>query len=483
MFKRSNETPQLDLFENSADLMSGKKLKTYSDPKNWHNQFREQVVNKIDETLFSDLFCKDHGAPNSSIRILIGMMMLKEGNGWSDVKLFEEVSFNLLVRSALGLHNINDNAPVESTYYLLRSRIVEREKSGKSNLIEDVLHQLSKDQAFEFHLPGKKVRMDSKLIGSNIVWASRYEIIHETLRVNLHENTLFLEHLSESEKSIIEEVANNQGAKITYRCDKNDIQERIALLGGLLYKILSHPNNEKLLESTIGQVFRQQYSVEEKEKSVLPRPKEEIGSDSIQSPHDPECHYRDKDGNKVKGYSVNVTESCDENALHLITDVKVKPVSYADCNFFKPSVEDSNKVLSNKIDEKKHRYFTLNDLNTCKLRREIAQIPQDELNKRNNVEATIYHFGHRYPHDKTRYRGMSKHVMWANLRCMWVNFTRIVKYLGKIFNFQRISRILMNAIVIDMLIYGKCNPNSLRIEYLRARTKKHSSGEPFFKIH
>ena len=30
-------------------------------------------------------------------------------------------------------------------------------------------------------ISGKAVRMDSKLISSNIAWFSRYEIIHETL--------------------------------------------------------------------------------------------------------------------------------------------------------------------------------------------------------------------------------------------------------------------------------------------------------------
>lgn len=29
----------------------------------------------------------------------------------------------------------------------------------------------------------KQVRMESKLLGSNIAWYSRYELIHETLRL------------------------------------------------------------------------------------------------------------------------------------------------------------------------------------------------------------------------------------------------------------------------------------------------------------
>ena len=42
-------------------------------------------------------------------------------------------------------------------------------------------------------------------------------------------------------------------------------------------------------------------------KTIISRNKEEISADSIQSPHDTDCHYRNKDGNQIKGYSMNVS--------------------------------------------------------------------------------------------------------------------------------------------------------------------------------
>ncbi|ULB33997.1 hypothetical protein [Proteiniphilum propionicum] len=36
--------------------------------------------------------------------------------------------------------------------------------------------------SIHFKISGKSVRMDSKLIGSNIAWYSRFEIIHNTFR-------------------------------------------------------------------------------------------------------------------------------------------------------------------------------------------------------------------------------------------------------------------------------------------------------------
>ncbi|MBK6482121.1 MAG: transposase [Chitinophagaceae bacterium] len=111
------------------------------------------------------------------------MMVLKEANGWSDEQLFENCRFNLLVRSALGLMNMDDAVPVESTYYLFRKRIVEYEKSEKINLFEKTFASVTKGQATDFEVSGKSIRMDSKLLGSNIAWLSRYELIHETLRL------------------------------------------------------------------------------------------------------------------------------------------------------------------------------------------------------------------------------------------------------------------------------------------------------------
>lgn len=51
-------------------------------------------------------------------------MIMKEGNRRSDEQMFEAVDFDLLVRKALGLVNLTDQAPSLDTYYLLRRRIV-----------------------------------------------------------------------------------------------------------------------------------------------------------------------------------------------------------------------------------------------------------------------------------------------------------------------------------------------------------------------
>jgi hypothetical protein len=104
------------------------------------------------------------------------MMILKTAQETSDEYIFDETQFNLLTRSALGLLNMDEEPPVGSSYYELRNKIVEYEKETGINLIDEMFKKLTADQCLEFGVSGKRVRMDSKLLGSNIAWYSRYGI-------------------------------------------------------------------------------------------------------------------------------------------------------------------------------------------------------------------------------------------------------------------------------------------------------------------
>ena len=78
-----------------------------------------------------------------------------------------------------------------------------------------------------------------------------------------------------------------------------------------------------------------------------------------------------------------------------------------------------------------YRYFTQKDIDTAIVRKKIEQTPTEILQKRNNVEATIFQLGYHYPNAKSRYRGLVKHQMWANICCLWVNFVRALNFVQK----------------------------------------------------
>ena len=517
MFRKTSESVQLKLYTSQEKLFSGQSLKIYEDKHAWHNQFRQQVTMRINESLFSLLYCENNGTPNSPVRILIAMMVLKEAEGLSDEKLFENCRFNMLTRSAIGLLNADDLVPSGSTYYLFRKRINEHAKAGNENLFDVVFADITKNQCIEFEVSGKHVRMDSKLLGSNIAWLSRYELIHETLR-------LFYKHVKELGKldSATAERLDNllmlEGPKVVYTCTSEEVKIRLQELGGLIYTIL--PIFQDSIDTryqTLQTVFNEQFKVDE-DKVVVARNKEEIPTQSVQSPHDTDCNYRNKDGKKVKGYSINVTESCDDKGLNLIGNVDVRKVSTSDLEFLQDDIIKVQEVFPDKteaahmdgayhspenqifcklndidlylhaiqgakgrykchlsetgelivldtttgelltalkVKNKKninkwrikiqnvYRYFTQKDIDTSLIRKKIEETPIEILQKRNNVEATIFQLAYHYSNAKSRYRGLIKHQMWANIRCLWVNFVRILNYTKQIC--QRTSFIAINV--------------------------------------
>ena len=352
MFKKTNKESQLDAFASVTTLLESSSFKQYSDESHWHNQFRKQVVMRVDESIFSILFNTTTGAPNASIRTLVSMMILKEAFGWSDSQLFENCRFNLLVRSSLGLFNINDALPVESTYYLLRKRIYDYQKQNGEDLIGKAFAYITSGQIKDFDVNGQSIRMDSKLFGSNIALFTRYQIIHQTL-------CMFFESLDKNAKSSLsgkeldqlKKLSTEEPLKTVYRSTREELRQRLQPIGILMYRLLklfSDIQTESF--ELLQRVFEEQFKVSEDQQIEL-RPKEEISSSSVQSPHDPDSAYRNKGDQQVKGYSVNITETCSKGNLNLITSVIVQKANTPDTTFVEPAIQATIEVTGQVVEK------------------------------------------------------------------------------------------------------------------------------------
>jgi len=504
MFRKTGTSHQLSMQSSVYQHLNGSSSELFTDKTAWHNIFYKQLVSRIDENLFSELYSSDKGSPNAPIRILIGMMILKEGAGYSDKKLFEDCRFNLLTRKALGLVNIDDAIPVESTYYLLRKRISDYYTEKGVDLFEVCFKNITRKQIIEFEVSGESIRMDSKLIGGNIAFYSRYELIHKSL-------TLFyrkvykkqIKTLSARDRVILDEFIKEKPSATVYNSTNEQVANRLATLGKLIYAIL-----DTVKESTdkhyltLKRVFGEQFKVLAGAKIEI-TPGKEISAKSIQSPHDTDCDFRTKDGKPTKGYNQNVTETCGkDNAVNLITDIQTETATQPDNKFTKPAIQNSQKVLRDEIKDvhtdgaynsrenqeftkqeginfyltgfqgkpgrydltvkegrlhvfdnrnnteveasqtknnryrintgKGYRYFTDKEIESCRLRKQVKELPKEIGDKRNNVEATIYQLAYYLRKDKTKYRGYFKNKIWSILRGLWINFARIAKHLTKL---------------------------------------------------
>ena len=86
----------------------------------WAHTFFHEVFVRISEEPFAILYSEEDSRPNTTVNVLIGAEMLKTGFGWSDAELEENMQFDLLVRYALGLNNLNQEVTVLRTLYNFR---------------------------------------------------------------------------------------------------------------------------------------------------------------------------------------------------------------------------------------------------------------------------------------------------------------------------------------------------------------------------
>ena len=503
MYRKSNKEPQIDAFTSIPHILDKKAGKQYNDAKGWHNLFREHITMKVDESIFGMLFSDKMGAPNASVSVLLGMMILKESFGWSDSQLFEQCRFNLLARAALGLINVNDAIPVESTYYLFRKRIYDHQRLHDEDLMEKAFQNITSEQIKVFGVKGDHIRMDSKLIGSNIALYSRYEVIHQTLTGFYKSIDPSIQvKLSKEEKIQLAAIVEEEAQKTVYRSTKAELRSRLDNLGIIIFKTLKRYKRfaETQAYQLLERVFNEQYKLLPASQVEL-RPKEEITANSLQSPHDPDCTYRHKGDQEVKGYSVNITETTSDQPLNLITSVEVEKANTPDTQFVEPAINKTvevtqqkikkvyadgayqspahnaychgidmvytgiqgapsrydlemtprgllvtdtltgdqqltilaKKIKSSKEDRWKYTdsqgntiYFSQQAIRASELRRTMKTRPIEELQRRNNVEATIFQFSYPLRNNKSKYRGLLKQRTFAYCRCLYINLVRIM---------------------------------------------------------
>jgi len=366
MFRKS-KNKQRDLFKGITNSVSNRKQKMLDDPVSWHNVFYKELICRIDESIFSVLYSADQGRPNASIRVLVGMMILKEGQGWSDEQLFEECRFNLKVMQALGLMHMDDDIPVEATYYEFKRLLGEHYEMEGQDLLKALFKHITIQQVAVQGVKGRKIRLDSKLINSNIAKSNRLHLIVEGLRrfVKDLDSCELAKEMKEEWCAFIEKLQHKSTVNVTYSLTSAEKKDLLEALGYMIKSLLSiYKNNQPPYYTALKQIYAEQYEEvahqeDDQEKGqgqadrglVKLRTSTQIRSSSIQSVHDTQATYRSKgvgaQKQTVVGYHANITESCSEDdEVHLILDAEVKQANVSEAEFLVPSVEQCEHLLS-----------------------------------------------------------------------------------------------------------------------------------------
>lgn len=349
MFRENNEHIQGDLFgfEMSFDEQKSKNFKESAE-----YVFYENIFCNIKEEDFSVLYDDEHGRPNAPINCMVAALLLMTANEWTYEELKNNIDFNLLTRKAIGLQDINETPFALSTLFYFQNKIQDSYLMSGINLLEKVFEYLTEDQKKMLHVKTDIQRMDSFMVMTNIRNYSRLQLIVEGI-IRFYR---ILNKADEKEfvKNYGEYVKQSSGQYI-YRLKKKDVSHETEKIGILYSKMIENYGkkySQTFEFSILTRIFSEHFRISGEKIELIPS--EEIKGGTLQSPDDVDATYRNKNGQKSKGYSICAVETANpNNQLNLITDVNVSA----------NNVDDS-EMLNERIEIIKEKTPDLNEIHT-----------------------------------------------------------------------------------------------------------------------
>lgn len=319
MFRKNDSHLQAPLFS-SLDELPPKLQKRLE--ASWAGAFYHGFFRQIDEALFAVLYAEEDSRPNVPVNVLVGLEVLKAGNGWTDEEMYDAFCYDLQVRYALGYRSLAEGHFELRTVYNFRKRLSEHMQKRGENLIGKVFEDVTDKQLQALSVKTGKLRMDSTQVASNIQNGSRLQLLVEVLR-RMHRL------LSEEEQAYYEALfapyIKDKANHFVYRLRGAylDHIQQIGVVMAQLLADLAEGYGEAPAYQMLKRVFEEHFVWTEQEQ----RPKlgQELSADSLQSPDDWEASYRKKREEGYVGYVSNVTETCDpENGLQLIVHMQTE---------------------------------------------------------------------------------------------------------------------------------------------------------------
>lgn len=322
MFRKNNQHQQPALISAISDLPEKQRKRL---EQSWAGTFYREFFCRIDEEAFAVLYSNVASRPNVPVNVLVGLEAMKAGFGWSDQELYEHYCYDLQVRCAVGYDRLGDgDFEIRSLYYF-RERLSRYNAEQRVNLLEKAFEQITDAQIVSLKVRTGMQRMDSTQIASNIVSASRLQLLVEAVqRVERILNEADRARLAATFAPYLEDSAGHY----TYRVKgKEAVQEHLQKIGQTIHTLVQDLRTAYAPESAyqvLARIFADNYHLTESGPAA--KENAELPSNSLQSVDDLEATYRTKGTGHYKGYVANLTETCDpQNDIQLITKVQVAP--------------------------------------------------------------------------------------------------------------------------------------------------------------
>jgi len=328
MYRKTDPQQKLFGVDSQISPLLRKRLES-----SWAHLFKTEILPLLfkNEDHYAVLYGKT-GRPNFSVARLLGLCLLQEINSLSDQKALDAFSFDIRWRYALDVSDDED--------YLSRRSLVEfrrrlSEIDPEMKLIRAVFDNIRDSAMKKIKISGKNQRIDSTHVLSNIRTRSRMDLFSNTL-------TLFLKSLTKSQFSKIPKAIQKWFKTEPdgwFGLGPAEQKAKLVELARHIYKLILIFEKNKVVKSTepyqlLERLFKEQCEVQKKSsskkrsaKNVEIIIKKKTEGESLQSPYDPDASY----GHKGCGYSVHVTETCNNpEKPEIITDYEIHGAARSD---------------------------------------------------------------------------------------------------------------------------------------------------------
>jgi hypothetical protein len=322
--------------------------------KSWAWPFRNEALPLIDEEPFKDFYHQQLGAPNKSVRMIIGVLILKDMFDYTDEQALEQLSFNICWHVALGLMP-DDACCCQKTLHNFRVNLIKHDlgKLVFKDTADKIIARLGIDIS--------KQRLDSTHILSNIAVLTRLGLFCETIRVFLRD---VRNHApSEFEKipgSLRRRYLKDDRESSSYEDAKaSKVRRRLAVCARDVWRLLDRVKGcqeisqletydllKRLFDEQCELASEEEVDAPDKEDddhgeppvAVVVKAKKDVPSDSLQTPHDPDVTYS---GHKGKGYSAQIMETCHNgDKPEILTEAETEPACQHDRHATIPLLND-----------------------------------------------------------------------------------------------------------------------------------------------
>jgi hypothetical protein len=291
--------------------------------------------------------------PNTPVNVLLGWEILKSGLGLSDEDMYNRFLFDIQVRYALGIEDLNEGDFSLRTVYNFRNRQWVYSQETGQHLLEQAFEQVTDEQMSAYQVSSRHLRSDTTQIASDMARMSRLQLLVEVVyQVHNMLSPADQVRLAESFAPYVKTTAQHY----IYSLNRDAYQPALAQVGEVMeqlvselqadygqspaYEMLCRAFSEHFVRLTALELPSDRGADDDGlETGLQVKQAQALQADSLQSPHDPEATYRHKAGEDYQGYVTNITETCDpENEVDLIVKVQTAPNNADDADLLQEAL-------------------------------------------------------------------------------------------------------------------------------------------------